>query len=158
MKQHITTEQLNELSEKGRESLRKWWKPKRGDWFAEKDFVNYPEEEWESDLLEEYDRFWYLTNLSSLQEFTEYVKTNGVQTLLPLLSIGQLIEFLDNEKRMDIERDVNTSTLYRDKMTNENSSGTFLLRFNYPFIDIETHRNIEMCDALFHAVKEVLET
>lgn len=67
MKQYITVKQLNELSEKGKKRLRKWWKPTQLDHICvEKDIlVGNPFK----DLAKEY--------------------------ALPLLSIGQLIEFLE---------------------------------------------------------------
>lgn len=104
MKQHITTEQLNELSEKGKGKLREWWKPKVGD--------------------------------------------------LPLLSIGQMIEFLDEQ----IDK--------HNQKVDENDEGEYIeysierlldrcWRLNGYFKTIEYSN---LTDALFSAVKEILET
>lgn len=68
MKQHITEEQLNELSEKGKERLRKWWKPKEYDL--------YMNEEGEVSSV------WCCED-------------DVTSTDMPLLSIGQMIEFLN---------------------------------------------------------------
>jgi len=88
MKQHITVKQLNELSEKGKKRLRKWW---------DKD--------------------------------EQYVKHYP----LPLLSIGQMIEFLVKNDAFD-----------------DNWQGSVILPCRFDEIN-------KLCDALFSAVKEVLE-
>jgi len=71
MKQYITTKQLKELTNKARQDLRDWWKPKEGDygWF-----------DGETKLLQAND--------------TPFVLDTGVK-YYPLLSIGQMIEILD---------------------------------------------------------------
>ena len=92
MKQHITPKQLNELSEKGKERLRKL--------------------AWDSPY-----------------EVTEENK-NG----LPLLSIGQMIEFL---------REKTTITIYME---------TLIIGVNEAKIEYK-----ELSDALWKACKEVLE-
>ena len=67
MKQHITPEQLNELSDKSKDKLRKWWKPEVGD-------------------INQDGHAYVVSHKSEL-----FKKTKD----LPLLSIGQMIEFLD---------------------------------------------------------------
>ena len=82
MKQNISIEQLNELSDKGKEKLRKWWIPKDGDISI--------------DPLWTGEQFW---------------SVDSDKDALPLLSIGQMYEFLlDNgetyfeaSSRYDIE-------------------------------------------------------
>lgn len=101
MKQHITAEQLNELSEKGKKKLRKWSQ-----------------------------------NLDSSFDLTED-NDNG----LPLLSIGQMIEFLQQHH------------LKTDPMNMTITYSSSLL--SWWFKDEKQYR--ELCDALWEAVKEVLE-
>lgn len=72
MKQHISITQLNELSEKGKERLRKWYKPVDGD------LVYKPDDRSEM--------FWGMSREASWGD------------TLPLLSIGQMIQFLQEHK------------------------------------------------------------
>jgi len=81
MKQHITVKQLNELSEKGKERLRKKWKPKAGDMAH---FIP------EGGLKAE-------TFILTLR--LKEIWNKEIQKALPLLSIGQMIEFLDKRWR-----------------------------------------------------------
>jgi len=74
MKQHITIEQLNELSSGAKELLRAWWIPREGDFFS-------------SDGKE-----YLVCDKSSLDGGMDVSKDDGD---LPLLSIGQMIELLD---------------------------------------------------------------
>jgi hypothetical protein len=71
MKQHIEVEQLNDLSNKGKQLLRDWWKPQAGD------------------------RCW-LAGVSArvLGEADSFIHESGVK-YYPLLSIGQMLQFLD---------------------------------------------------------------
>ena len=78
MKQHITPEQLNELCKKGKKRLRKWyledWSP-RG-----------------------FDDIWY--DGETIEEWvaiTEEELPLNREKVLPVLNIGQLIEFLDDD-------------------------------------------------------------
>lgn len=87
MKQHITVEQLNELSEKGKETLLLWCIEHR-----------------------------YYETLNPIRD-----------AIIPLLSIGQMIEYLDEYK-----------PIYRTKMWKE----------------IRAYR---MCNQLWEAVKEILK-
>src|SRR5258708_10141817 len=74
MKQHITTSDLDQLTEKGKERLREWWKPKKGD----KAISNT-----------EYEAF--------IGEREGYEDEFNIESAkYPLLSIGQMIEFLDD--------------------------------------------------------------
>ena len=120
MKQQITIDQLNELSEKGREHLREWWKPtpisecvsicKRLD----------GGEPIEPRILE-VDKFIakYKESHNGWANFYYY----------PLLSIGQMIEFLGDDY-----------------------SRIVLVSYTTDFV-----RADDLCDALWEAVKEVLE-
>ena len=105
MKQHITLSQLNELSEKGKEKLRKWWKPEEGDMCV---------------TNTGYEVF--------IGEHVDYERFQAFMADLPLLSIGQMIEFLE---------------------VHGNDC--------YTVFDIWWHMKMELCDALWEAVKEVLE-
>lgn len=79
MKQHITPDQL---SDSGKQKLREWWKPALGDYFSWDEFttqfINY------IDLLDEEIGF----SVKQLED-PEFKKDH-----LPLLSIGQMLEFL----------------------------------------------------------------
>lgn len=140
MKQHITKEQLGELSRKGKEKLRKWWEIKEGDrvyvldkngWekrgyggypdFDEifsiesmftKDDIKFNIEEKKKYRIEQKDEegryeFWtkeidklkkrdcpLIPNDCSEGEYGAWIEK---KYCLPLLSIGQMIEFLDDD-------------------------------------------------------------
>ena len=100
MKQHITVEQLNQLSEKGKEKLREWW---------EKDIVEVDESKKQPEMI----CFGYKD--------------------LPLLSIGQMIEFL----------------IENNKLEGEEYGRPALPTYNH---DWEKY----ICDDLWEAVKEAL--
>ena len=122
MKQHITPKQLNELSEKGKERLRKWWKPKYADFF----YCFYQKK-----------RFLYgvfdLVSASSMEKIND--------DDFPLLSIGQMIEFLDWPLV------INSYVKITDR-----SEGWVVKKIKYTI-----NEDKELCDALWKAVKEVLE-
>lgn len=67
---------------------------------------------------------------------------NGGYIDIPLLSIGQMIEFLDEEGRLWIEQE-------------EAIDGEILKRYRVQSRNFEYWRP-ELCDALWEAVKEVL--
>lgn len=75
MRQHVTPEQLAELTPEQQEKLREWWRPEDGDWFAdyEKD---------ECVVLKDEVVSWHCPD----------------NNCLPLLSIGQCIELLGIDK------------------------------------------------------------
>jgi len=134
MRQHISIKQLNELSEKGKERLRKWWKPKIGDWQAYRNITSLIEEpEFERDY----------------EEYVLHIMAN--KDILPLLSIGQMVEFLD-----EYQEKVGTDLEYIDESDYDRVVGTILRRYkNKNACDIGWKG--ELCDALWEAVKEVLE-
>ena len=107
MKQHISPEQLEELSEKGNKKLRKWWKPKESDLYSAC---------LEGVVCEICDEVYGI-------EKAEYKKCD------PLLSIGQMIEFLELYQVHEALIDQNKMIIPKD----------------------------ELCDELWKAVKEVLE-
>ena len=127
MKLHITVEQLNELSEKGKERLREWWKKhlEYGTFFAWKN--NKRQKNW-------YVELWY--------EGSEFEMPNKWNNFYPLLSIGQLIQFLDEHIK----------TPYNNLFIKTNHGA-------WQMTDIigTTEHYDELCDALFEAVKDILE-
>lgn len=125
MKQHITTKQLNELSEKGKEKLRKWWQPKMGE-------SAYNTEAKKRVVIDAYHEsmvaahgkaYWYV--------------------FLPLLSIGQMIEFLGDNK-------IKLFFVFSKQLGWKNN-GT-----HTSSITLEKHGKEKLCDVLWEAVKEVL--
>ena len=120
MKQHIAIEQLNELSDGGKEKLRDWWNPSVGDFLISKasgTYLTYGEERdfKENNLKDvelitnnETDSGYYGFCLGDtfpskpLPEKYDYEFRPGkierakeiLNSSLPLLSIGQMIEFL----------------------------------------------------------------
>jgi len=115
MKQHITSKQLNELSDKGKERLREWCEDKK--YGKEK----IEELKWQGGDI----RHWKI----------------------PLLSIGQMIEFLD-EKGEYLLLDLNKDHLWCNA-TNHTTIHSGIGNINI--------FDIELCDALWEAVKEVLK-
>lgn len=117
MKQHITKDQLNELSEKERKALKSWYYPKKQ--LGDLVFYEYP--------------------------ITEPIKNEvvpfGVYAMqgdpTPLLSIGQMIEFLGDDKYLD--------ALGASVDQYDGSGKT-------QGLDVEG-----ICDSLWEAVKEILE-
>lgn len=125
MKQHITSDQLAELTPEQREALREWWKPQEGDWAIDKGYLEHPDE------------------ACVLNKFrtTEVIKRD----YLPLLSIGQCIEFLrDKDPKRLCE--VMTS-LFRGGYIFPGKNQTFVYNRCKPE---------ELIDALWKAIKAVL--
>ena len=113
MKQHITAKQLNELGEKGKDRLRKWWEPEEGNWYLDED---------------------------ECQMVVWCCEDDVKETDLPLLSIGQMIEFL-GEKWKD--------ELFVSDWA-DSSIGTY-------YLPVRKIYEGKLCDTLWQAVKEVLE-
>lgn len=110
MKQHITPEQLNELSKEGKKKLRTWWKPQVGDVYLSED---------------------------NTIEVIFCCEDEIEEEVLPLLSIGQMIEYLDDSLTNDFVIDfVGLQLRYKN--------------FWYPFKE-------NLRDALWEATKEKLE-
>jgi hypothetical protein len=124
MKQHITVEQLNEVSENGKNILRKWWKPAVGDMVYWNDIYG--------PLTKNGEGYW------DDMENSDFNKND----YSPLLSIGQMIEFLDEQSKLNWE-----IRLHKP-----------LYDINYPDSPIspDLEDYTELCDALWEAVKEVL--
>ena len=126
MKQHINQEDLNQLNQKGKDRLREWWEPKKevGNIFVDKVW-NKPYLEKESKV--ECDQ-WHCS-------YCEGDSGESTKYALPLLSIGQMIEFLDEKKGyIQGSRHLVIPTIASDE------------------IDPNT-----FCDFLWEEIKEVLE-
>jgi hypothetical protein len=114
MKQRITVEQLNELTDDQKKRLREWWKP----WPA--DVVLYGEKE---DLI-----IYNHNTRSHLYEQDWLIEKDH---LLPLLSIGQMIELTESTNIIK----------YNGGWSLEEDAISF---------------HTELCDALWEAVKQML--
>lgn len=118
MKQHITVEQLNELSDKNKEKLWKWlgvkgyaWRGGQTKWrFICDGGCDYPECQFQD----------------------------------PLLSIGQMIEFLGDD--------------YYKIIANDWRNDSFIgIEWGTGIDDFKSPKPEELCDILWQAVKERLE-
>lgn len=141
MKQHITIEQLDSLSKEGKKKLRKWWKPKDGDWvslnskkYLLADCCSLSVKTW-GEIKDKWDKGmsgFILTRMND--EYGDYFDIHKRNTILPLLSIGQMIEFLNEH------------------------SGQFIMsemgQWGSDYFDFDWTG--ELCDKLWEAVKEVL--
>ena len=130
MKQHVSSKQLGELSEKGKERLRKWWK-KSG--IHEGDLVVGPNKT-SNDFL------W----------LEEHLFQGGkLETSYPLLSIGQMVEFLDEKfKYLKLSHEWGAKRLGW-RVSHIESLNPYKPK-NFPF-------SYGLVDALWEAVREVLE-
>jgi len=108
MKQHITVEQFDELGNKQRQLLRDWWRLRPGDhaYFEGRYKV-------------------------MIEADTPFVGTSGVK-YYPLLSIGQMIEFLED-------------------------SGHWLHNKSMVSLNLREDSVVNICDTLWDAVKKELE-
>lgn len=122
MKQRITIEQLHELTEEQRERLWEWWKPLEGDVFIIKGTPN--------SFLQNYIGTF---SADSLKNFRE--KPRGY---MPLLSIGQMIELIDNDYMLTRFRQ------FKAIVTIQLGEETI------------QHCEDELCDALWKVVKKVI--
>jgi len=115
MKKHITITQLKELSKKGKEKLRTWWTP------AENDFIYNPDKK-------------------ELGYFTSYGLGYLKKNLLPVLSIGQMIELLDS-----FWSDLSIDHVGEEEWHVYNEAN-----------DIKVYSGKDLRNALWEAVKETL--
>lgn len=126
MKQNITIEQLNELTDKGKERLRKWWRPEEGDLYInENSTPPYNEKiqvcaEWDGDDC-----------------YHELFPKNKENTF-PLLSIGQLIEFLEEFRSKGYYFEIINKDIWEISLNNK------------------TYVSSELVDALWQSVREIL--
>ena len=132
MKQHISMEQINELSEKGKKALLTWWKPKVGDLCTDLDL------ELKSIVLDINDKG---------EPFIHDLPDGDYEwsdCYYPLLSIGQMIAFLGDQKvdSKNFKGNIPVSRLICDAEANH-----IVIAWN----------DTELSNALWQAVKEVLE-
>jgi len=139
MKQNITIDQLEELSLEQQIKLRDLWKPKQYDLVA---YTYEYHEGLETDKV--IIKGLYNNDPNLVEEVSdmegEYVFPKG--DCLPLLSIGQMIEYLRQYKL-----DINDSN-YRE--------GEWFIFLNKYRGSNNYFRNTEIIDALWEAVKECL--
>jgi hypothetical protein len=134
MKQHITPVQLNELSNKAKITLRFFWQPHKGDFFVDQynnEFVCNDHEP--------------LNNVGWINS-TDWDGAGGYELIqksdaLPLLSIGQMLEFLHNILRFFDITDYGSGIRLKVKTWNGGLE----------------YKNFNLCDALWDAVKFELE-
>lgn len=126
MKQRITPEQLNELTEAQKQALRDWWKPEWGDTY-------------------------FLVSASGNIIDCEYINISRNENFLndkehkyPALSIGQMIELL-------IEMWPKRYGTYFDGADRLPTDYEGVYKW-----DVGNIKHRELCDALFEAVKQVL--
>jgi len=128
VKQRITIEQLNELSDAQKQRLRELWKPQDGDFI-------YSAKHGHPEFLE----------VAPMRGYGDYLKNRDKS--LPLLNIGQMIEIL-SEILLDIS--IVPKSLLTDKklwsITITFRETTFMKSFE----------KSELCDALWQATKEIL--
>jgi len=134
MKQTITVEQFNELGNKQRQLLRDWWRPRAGD--------------------HAYFEGMYKVLIEADSPF---VGTSGVK-YYPILSIGQMIEFLDESGEYSLLK-VHSEVLglphnWGVGIIKDYNLGEGWVENEYI---IKYQENVELCDALWEAVKEELE-
>lgn len=132
MKQHISTEQLNDLSEESKLKLRDWWTPQDGDWYA---WRNTRRQKISTFALVAFDSEYGWGDV----EPNKKVKGKCPLTL-PLLSIGQMIEFLDENNKNYLMEII-----------------SFPKGSDFCLVEMVAPTAKELCDALWEAVKEVLK-
>lgn len=148
MKQHIIAEQLNELSEQSKEKLKAWWKPQYGDW------VLFEKEEWlladcpsirvDWNPKDKWSRQMAMYTIMGMNdEYGDYYDIKKTKTILPLLSVEQMIEFLGDDWIDEI----------RFVMGGEED----LIKLEDSYDDIYFPRASYLCDALWAVVRERLE-
>lgn len=123
MKQHITPEQLNELSEKGKERLRKLREPRNGDKMA-----NYKNSK---------------VGMIGVSYWLSPKRLKTHKCFLPLLSIGQMIEFLDEHTDTDKYK---TGKPWLD-----------LINIKFNMFSEHYNKDDELVDYLWESVKDILE-
>lgn len=144
MKQYIDVEQLNELSDKAKERLREWWKPKDGDLYAhfiDKDFKMYGLHIYQGSTSKS--ELWHIMDGTDPDSFA---RTQGSY---PLLSIGQMIELID-------ENDVGEWGIHNQAGDGWTISSNNLYAPQY-YIPQHGTDSDSVCDCLWEAVKYILE-
>ena len=146
MKQHVSMKKINELSEKGKKALLTWWKPEwwhlfiwtdegrkniSGDGGLDREAMNMLWTNYTTDKTDN-ERYKYLT---------DQIKKGWI---LPILSIGQMIAFLADQKvdSKNFKGNIPVNRLICDAEANH-----IVIAWN----------DTELSDALWQVVKEVLE-
>ena len=144
MKQRITVDDLQQLTDEQKQKLREWWKPEDGDWFygsygADENGFVAEQDEWQEYILTPYcvDSGHYGP---SLHECGAKPDVNAI----PLLSIGQMIELLQDRK-LEIHAPTKINSWWRVWYSSHINPAPLTKR-----------KADNLCDALFEAVKEIL--
>jgi hypothetical protein len=130
MKQRISVEQLQELTEEQQRRLREWWKLQPGDIMFDV----------KMECLET------LVGGSNGKAIIEHIKSESKLRFLPLTNIGQMIELLNEKKKQNEKLEINAPIGLISKWSVWYANGEFPKKYE----------NNELCDALWQAVKEVL--
>ncbi len=147
MKQHITPEQLNELTGEQKERLREWWEPDNGQWVYAK--------EWDGLYSAVSLGKYFFIDVNSCSDGGCGCCSSGIDLndCLPLLSIGQMIELIKNKVQ-----DANNNRLIMWERKPNIWNVELLDRYDEK--RGEGHLWIvdepELCDALWQTVKKVL--
>jgi len=150
MKQHITIDQLNELTRGQKERLRGWWKPDFGDWFfSEKG----------KDILPISQQLGYTSSV--VGRYAEYKRDEACpydvveSGDLPLLSIGQMIEFIKSIGIYDINITENWRDFPIEAGYNDDYKG-WEVELERSGLNSLEYWSDDLCDALWEAVKYIL--
>ena len=172
MKRRIDPEQLNELSPKGKEKLREWWKKnlRIGDCgyyyyntreflqsrpnLSKRDIVDYfkgNENEIKSQcfitvtdkLFEADSENIFVDGIVYGQQNSENIRMYNINFCLPLLDNGQMIEMLDEKLPYG---------WYHIERDSERTA----FRINHKYEEFDEDGKPELCDSLWQVVKEVV--
>lgn len=140
MKQHITIDQLNQLSNENKVKLREWWKPQMGDCLTD------GEEEY---TLGTHEPSWTDGDFEDAYDVGCGCCSYAIhkKDLLPLLTIGQMIALLVDHERPECDLFIERIKHWRF----EGDHGLFWAS------ERGTLEYSELCDALWEAVTVVLE-
>ncbi len=140
MKHRIDASQLNELTDEQKQKLREWWKPQRFDIFY--DFGGKRRLIVLEGELRGNSRVLYYGE-RRVDYVIYHIEGDLNTNLLPLLSIGQLIELLESKDEC----------LNITKRTDLEGLGYEIQLRHLKYWHFQTG---ELCDALLEAVKEIL--
>ena len=141
MKQRIDTSQLQQLNPSQQEKLREWWNPKEGD-FAIRNFIH--------EFI-----VAYKTNDNRLQNVAKDCGCSdcciSYGECLPLLSIGQCIELLQEISHKHLYEDIWMHTEHKPQ-----KAGGWGWKWYCGHGDYNQYDSEELIDALFETVKSIL--
>lgn len=139
MKQRITVEDLSELTELQKTKLRKWY---------------FNQIEWDDDIVCVYLPDEGITHYGKWDEQMQFDKAGYIgkvknydREINPLLDIGQMIQLL-NKKTLQ--------TYIFTKTNRERKSIVYHDSIGYEHFNTVAGESIELCDALWMAIKQVL--